>query len=167
MTRIPVYGIFENKEQVDRATAVMEALHLEVNVTGIRQTNALGCVGFWQYIDSPSTNLLFLWIVAGAIAGALSGILSIQTGDPHMVLALASHWAIYGAVAGALLGLLCGGIIALNGTEDKNRFPKHKVGSYLVSTHAHDSEERARIEEILKESGALEDAQQTKRTIVP
>jgi hypothetical protein len=155
MSQSAVYGIFENIQQVDKATQRIVDLKLVVSVTGIKLSST-DQPNFWQNIDVTSDSFLLVWMTIGAIAGAASGVLGIHTADGNLIPALALLSGVCGAAVGAFLGLLTGGIMEFEVTQDLARRLKRRVGAYLAVTHTHSPEERMQVEQIMEECGAIE-----------
>jgi len=107
--------------------------------------------------------------VAGGVLGLLAGIGSLAIpGVGPFIAAGPIMAALSGAAIGAATGGIVGGLIGLGIPEVEAKIyeGKLKTGNYLISVHAHDSEEIARAKEIFKSEDA-EDISTTSQASVP
>jgi len=107
--------------------------------------------------------------VAGGLVGLLAGIGAIAIpGVGPLVAAGPIMAALSGAAVGAAAGGLVGGLIGLGIPEIEAKIYEEKLrtGNYLISVHAHNSEEITRVKEIF-ESEKAEDISTTSQAEVP
>ena len=107
--------------------------------------------------------------VAGGVLGLLAGIGALAIpGVGPLIAAGPILAALSGAAVGAATGGVVGGLIGLGIPEIEARIyeGKLKTGNYLVSVHAHDSDEVHRAKEIYKAEDA-EDISTTGQSSVP
>jgi len=173
MNKTAVFCITKSRVQTEE---IIHRLHLagfpysEISVL-MPETDSLHDIGHVKATKAPEGTATGAATggVAGGIFGLLAGIGAVAIpGVGPLVAAGPIMAALSGAAVGAAAGGVVGGLIGLGIPEIEAKIyeEKLKTGNYLVSVHAHDSDEVTRVKEIF-ESEEAQNISTTSQAEVP
>jgi len=173
MSKTSVFCITKSRAQTE---SIIQRLHLagfpysEISVL-MPETDSRHDIGHIKATKAPEGTATGAATggVAGGVFGLLAGIGAIAIpGVGPLIAAGPIMAALSGAAVGAAAGGVVGGLIGMGIPEIEAKIYEQKLrtGNYLVSVHAHDSDEEARVKEIF-ESEEAEDISTTSQAELP